>query len=54
MKLLSRYIVSTYLKILGLCIGAFVAIYLVIDVLEKMGRFTRAQAQKNMEDHNAD
>jgi lipopolysaccharide export system permease protein len=44
-KLLSRYIAATHLKILGLCIGAFVAIYLVIDILEKMGRFTRAHAQ---------
>jgi lipopolysaccharide export system permease protein len=44
-KLLSRYIAVTYLKILGLCIGAFVAIYLVIDFLEKIGRFTRAHAQ---------
>lgn len=45
MKLLSRYIASAYLKILGLCIGAFVAIYLVIDFLGKIGRFSRAHAQ---------
>lgn len=45
MTLLSRYIASTYLKIFGLCIGAFIAIYLVIDFLEKIGRFTRAHAE---------
>jgi lipopolysaccharide export system permease protein len=43
--IISRYIAATYLKILGLCIGAFTAIYLVIDFLEKIGRFTRAQAE---------
>jgi lipopolysaccharide export system permease protein len=44
-KILSRYVAATYLKLLGLCIGAFTAIYLVIDFLEKIGRFTRTQAQ---------
>lgn len=43
-NILSRYIISTYLRILGLCLGAFLSIYLVIDFLEKISRFARAQA----------
>ncbi|HEY6873743.1 MAG TPA: LptF/LptG family permease, partial [Geobacteraceae bacterium] len=42
MSVISRYIVSTYLRIIGLCAGCFIAIYLVIDFLEKIARFTRA------------
>jgi lipopolysaccharide export system permease protein len=44
-RILSNYIASTYLKILGLCISAGVSIYLVIDFLEKIGRFTRSHAE---------
>jgi lipopolysaccharide export system permease protein len=43
-NILSRYIISTYLRILGLCLGAFVSIYLVIDFIEKISRFARDQA----------
>ena len=42
MIILNRYILAAYLRILGLCIGSFVAIYLVIDFLDKVGRFSRA------------
>lgn len=45
MSIISRYIVSSYLRIIGLCVGSFVAIYLVIDFLEKIGRFTRANGK---------
>lgn len=45
MNILSRYIASAYLGIFSLCLGSFTAIYLVIDFLEKLGRFTRAQAE---------
>lgn len=45
MRLLSNYIAATYLRVLGLCIGAFVAIYLIIDFLEKIRRLTQAQAE---------
>ena len=45
MRILGRYIASTYLKILGLCIGAFVAVYLIIDFMEKIRAFTNAQAE---------
>ena len=43
MSIIDRYIVSTYLRLIGLCAGSFVAIYLVIDFLEKVARFNRAQ-----------
>ncbi len=45
MRILSNYIAETYLKILGLCIGAGISIYLVIDFLEKIGRFSRSHAE---------
>src|SRR6266545_993094 len=45
MSVISRYIVSSYLRIVGLCAGSFIAIYLVIDFLEKIGRFARAQGK---------
>jgi lipopolysaccharide export system permease protein len=45
MNILTRYIASAYLKILGLCLSSFVTIYLVIDFLEKINRFTRAQGK---------
>lgn len=45
MRILGRYIASTYLKILGLCIGAFVAVYLIIDFMEKIRAFTHDQAE---------
>jgi lipopolysaccharide export system permease protein len=45
MSIVSRYIVSSYLRIIGLCAGSFISIYLVIDFLEKIARFTRAQGK---------
>ena len=45
MSIISRYIVSSYLRIIVLCTGSFTTIYLVIDFLEKIGRFTRAQGK---------
>ncbi len=45
MKILNRYIASVYFRILGLCISSFVTIYLVIDFLEKVNRFTRAHGK---------
>lgn len=44
MNILSRYVASLYLKVMGLCLGAFVAIYLIIDFLEKIDRFSQADA----------
>ncbi len=43
-SILSRYILATYLKLMGLCLGSFVVIYLLIDFLEKINRFTRQHA----------
>ncbi len=45
MKILNRHVASTYIKILGLCISSFLTIYLVIDFLEKINRFTRAHGK---------
>ena len=44
-RILSNYIGAAYLRILALCIGSGISIYLVIDFLEKIGRFTRTQAE---------
>lgn len=41
MRILTRYVALTYLRVLALCMGAFVAIYLVVDFMEKIARFTR-------------
>lgn len=44
MRILTRYVATTYLRILALCLGAFIAIYLVVDFMEKVARFTRSGA----------
>jgi len=44
-RILSNYIASTYLKLLALCIGAFVSIYLVIDFLDRIRRLTRSETE---------
>ncbi|HOP39869.1 MAG TPA: LPS export ABC transporter permease LptG [Geobacteraceae bacterium] len=45
MTVLSRYITATYLKLIGLTVGSFVSIYLVIDFLEKISRFSQAHGK---------
>jgi lipopolysaccharide export system permease protein len=40
-RIVSLYIARHYLRIFALCLGSFIAIYLVIDFLEKMRRFAR-------------
>ena len=45
MRILSNYIASIYMKILALCIGAFVSIYLVIDFLDRIRRLTRSEPE---------
>lgn len=42
MGILFRYIASTWLRLLALCLSGFVGIYLVIDLIEKIPRFLRA------------
>lgn len=42
MSILSRYIAFAWLRLLGLCLGSFVAVYLVLDMMDKIPRFIRA------------
>lgn len=42
MTILDRYIGLIWLRLLSLCLGGFVALYLVIDLIEKVPRFLRA------------
>lgn len=42
MTVLSRYITTNYLRLFGLVLGSFIAIYLVIEFLEKINRFSQA------------
>ncbi|MFO7811639.1 MAG: LPS export ABC transporter permease LptG [Pelovirga sp.] len=39
MSIVSRLIISYFFKILGLCCGAFIGIYLLVDFFEKVDRF---------------
>lgn len=42
MSILSRYIAFAWLRLLALCLGSFVAVYLVLDMMDKIPRFIRA------------
>lgn len=42
MGILSRYIAVTWLRLLALCLGSFLAVYLVLDMMDKIPRFLRA------------
>lgn len=42
MTVISRYITFTWLRLLLLCQGSFLAVYLVLDMMEKIPRFMRA------------
>ena len=44
MSILSRYIAAAWLRLLALCLGSFVSVYLVLDMMEKIPRFIRAGA----------
>lgn len=39
MNIVNRYILLYYLRIVGLCSGAFIGIYLLVDFFEKVDRF---------------
>lgn len=41
MGIISRYIALTWLRLLLLCQGSFLAIYLVLDMMERIPRFLR-------------
>ena len=42
MSILNRYIAAAWLRLLALCLGSFVAVYLVLDMMDKIPRFIRA------------
>ena len=42
MTILSRYIAIAWLRLFGLCLGSFVAIYMVLDMMDKIPRFIKA------------
>ncbi len=42
MSILDRYIAAAWLRLLVLCLGSFVAVYLVLDMMDKIPRFIRA------------
>jgi lipopolysaccharide export system permease protein len=42
MTILDRYIAAAWLRLLALCLGSFVAVYLVLDMMDKIPRFIRA------------
>ncbi|WP_327049817.1 LPS export ABC transporter permease LptG [Geotalea daltonii] len=42
MKIFNRFVAAAYARILCLCLGTFIAIFLVVDFLEKIGRFAGA------------
>jgi lipopolysaccharide export system permease protein len=42
MSVIDRYIASAWLRLLALCLGSFVSLYLVLDMMDKIPRFIRA------------
>jgi lipopolysaccharide export system permease protein len=44
MKIITRYMVRSHVGMIANCMGAFISIYLVIDFLERYGKFSRAGA----------
>ena len=42
MTILDRYIAAAWLRLLALCLVSFVAVYLVLDMMDKIPRFIRA------------
>lgn len=42
MSILSRYIAVAWLRLLALCLCSFVAVYLILDMMDKIPRFIRA------------
>jgi lipopolysaccharide export system permease protein len=44
MSILNRYIAAAWLRLLALCLGSFVSVYLVLDMMEKIPRFIRSGA----------
>jgi lipopolysaccharide export system permease protein len=44
MSIVTRYIAAAWLRLLALCLGSFVSVYLVLDMMDKLPRFFRSAA----------
>ena len=44
MGIISRYVATIWLRLFLLCQGGFLAVYLILDFMEKLGRFLKAGA----------
>ncbi len=44
MRIMDRYLAATWLRLLLLCQAGFLAVYLILDLMDKFGRFMRAGA----------
>lgn len=42
MSILNRYIILAWLRLLGICLGSFLSVYLVLDMMERIPRFLRS------------
>ena len=42
--IVGRYLAATWLRLFLLCQGGFLAVYLILDFMEKLGRFSKAGA----------
>ena len=42
MSILARYMARAWLRMLALCLGSFLSVYLVLDMMDKIPRFVRA------------
>ena len=42
--IVGRYLAATWLRLFLLCQGGFLAVYLILDFMEKLGRFVKASA----------
>ena len=49
MSILARYMARAWLRMLALCLGSFLSVYLVLDMMDKIPRFLRfGAAAKDM------
>jgi lipopolysaccharide export system permease protein len=51
MRVISRYIIVEFAKIISICIGVFVALYLVVDFFERIDDFIEAQLPLSLAVH---
>ncbi len=48
MRILTRYMVSQFLKILAICLSVFVAVYVIVDFLQKIDNFIEAGVSRSV------